>query len=157
GNLVWTKQFAGSGQGPDEVTAISTDDSANIYVTGFYKQSVTGTDYYTVKMDSIGDTLWTRSYNNSAANGADRAWSIFVDGAGNVYVTGQSDGDPTALSNDDYATIKYSPSGVQQWVARYNGSGNGTDRAVKVVADGSGNVYVTGRSNNGNDDDYMTI
>src|SRR6185295_17312252 len=34
---------------------------------------------------------------------------------------------------------------------------NGTDRAVKVVVDNSNNIYVTGRSYNGNDDDYATI
>ncbi|HXH17795.1 MAG TPA: SBBP repeat-containing protein [Chitinophagales bacterium] len=157
GVIQWNRQFKGTGEGPDEVTDITVDGSGNVYVTGFAKGNNTGTDYLTIKLNSNGDTLWMRYYNYVTANGYDQANSLFVDASGNVYVTGQSDGNPTYAENDDYATVKYSSSGVQQWVQRYNGLGNGTDNAEKIVADGSGNAYVTGRSFNGSNDDYVTI
>ena len=47
------------------------------------------------------------------------------------------------ISISEYATIKYNNSGEQQWVARYNGAGNGS-QANAIGIDGSGNVYVTG-------------
>jgi len=153
----WSRQFRGSGEGPDEVTAITVDATGNVYITGFAKGKNTGTDYLTIKLNSSGDTLWTRTYNNTSANGYDQPNAIFTDAAGNVYVTGQSDGDPSSAENDDYATLKYHASGVQQWVARFNGPGNSTDHAEAVVADASGNVYVTGRGRNASDDDYVTI
>ena len=86
----------------------------------------------------------------------DLARDIAVDVSGNVYVTGNSVG--TTYPDYDYATIKYNLAGQEQWVARYNGSGNGEDDASGLAIDGSGNVYVTGSSNGANSlPDYATI
>lgn len=150
GNVLWTKLIGSAGLGADEVLAITTDSAGFIYATGFSKL-----DYLTVKLDLNGDTVWTRTYDYNGEY--DQANSIYVDRAGNVYVTGQSDQDITAVSNDDYTTIKYSSNGTQQWVQRFNGLGDAVDRAEKIVADDSGNVYITGRSDNGSNDDYVTI
>ncbi len=98
------------------------------------------------------DTAWVRRYNGPG-NGIDSAFAIVSDNAGNVYITGTSSS--TSL---DYATIKYNSSGVQQWVTRYNGPGNGVDIAHAIVLDTAGNVYVTGRSTiTTNNYDFATI
>ena len=97
---------------------------------------------------------WIARYN-SPGNSNDRATSIAVDGSGNIYVTGTSRDSGTG---DDYATIKYNSSGVQQWVRKYNGSGDSTDQATSIAVDGSDNVYVTGSSTGlGTSYDYATI
>ena len=83
---------------------------------------------------------------------------ICIDAAGNVFVTGFSDADPTSAINEDYLTIRYSSTGTQIWTQRFNGTGNATDKAVKVLTDPSSQfVYITGRSDNGTNDDYVTI
>jgi hypothetical protein len=74
---------------------------------------------------------------------------IALDGSGNVYVTGRSDatwGTPVnahAGSNDAFTT-KLNSNGVLQWNT-FMGSVN-ADYGIGIAVDGSGNVYVTGRS-----------
>ena len=97
---------------------------------------------------------WVARYNGPG-NDYDVATSLAVDDAGNVYVTGYSYGSGTF---EDYATVKYSSTGVQQWAARYNGPGNGDDIATSLAVDDAGNVYVTGYSyGSGTDLDYATV
>src|SRR5437667_296105 len=85
---------------------------------------------------------WVVRYNGPG-NGEDDATAIAIDGKGNVYVTGTSQGSGTGY---DFATIKYDSNGQKQWVARYNGPANLDDSAKAAVVDGAGNVYVTGSS-----------
>jgi hypothetical protein len=85
---------------------------------------------------------WTRFYNGTG-NGRDYVAAMALDGRGNIYVTGTSEG---AGSGRDYLTIKYSPQGKRLWARRYNGPGNNSDYARAIAVDAQGNVYVTGES-----------
>jgi len=152
GDSVWVRRYNGPGNDNDEARSITVDGSGNVYVTGWSPAGNGLDDYATIKYNSSGDSVWVRRYNGPASS-SDEAYSIAVDGSGNVYVTGRSIG-----SGYDYVTIKYNSSGVQQWVARYNGLGNGYDVALSLAVDGPGNVYVTGGSyGSGTNYDYATI
>jgi uncharacterized delta-60 repeat protein len=150
----WVARYNGPANGYDEAYAIALDNSGNIYVTGYCYGSGTNDDYATVKYDSSGVEQWVARYNGPG-NNTDVAHAIALDNSGNIYVTGRS---VTSGTNDDYATVKYDSSGVEQWVARYNGPGNGRDIAYAIALDNSGNIYVTGRSEgSGTDYDYATV
>jgi len=150
----WVARYNGPGNGSDGAYSLAVDNSGNVYVTGYSFGSGTSSDYCTIKYNSSGVQQWVAIYNGPG-NSDDVARSIVVDGSGNVYVTGYSTGNGT---NYDYCTIKYNSSGVQQWVARYNGPGNWNDEAFSIALDGSGNVYVTGYSKgSGTNEDYCTI
>jgi uncharacterized delta-60 repeat protein len=154
GDTAWVRRYNGPGNVNDRAWGIEIDGSGNIYVAGQSSGSGSSDDYATIKYYPDGDTAWVRRYN-SPKNGNDQAWHIIVDGSGNVYVTGNSDSIGTGL---DYVTIKYNPNGDTTWVRRYNGPGNVDDRAWAIGVDGSGNVYVTGKSGgSGSLDDYATI
>jgi beta-propeller repeat-containing protein len=142
GNQQWVARYNGPGSGVDEGTAIAVDDAGNVYVTGNSVGSGTGADYATIKYDAEGQQQWVARYNGPG-NAEDIPVAIEFDSSGSVYVTGHSFG---SGSGYDYATVKYDSAGQQQWVARYNGPGNGADIATDVAVDGSGNVYVTGGS-----------
>ena len=136
--------------------AIAIDGFGNVYVTGTTNGHGPGGDfdYGTIKYNSAGQQQWLATYNGPM-DGWDQARGIAVDGSGNVYVTGRSEG--LGTGRFDYATVKYNPSGQEQWVARYNGPGNDWDGAEAIAVDGSGNVYVTGESVGSNVFDYATI
>jgi len=126
----------------------------NIYVTGYSTGSGTNYDYVTIKYNTNGKQVWAKRYNGPG-NARDWAWAIAVDGSGNVYVAGQSEGSGTGY---DYATIKYNTNGKLLWANRYNGPGNDEEDIGAIAVDGSGNVYVTGYSmGSGTGYDYATI
>src|SRR4030095_11199778 len=151
----WTSRYNGPGDSSDYATSLSVDGSGNVYVTGESQGEGTKYDYATVKYNSSGVQKWASRYNGSG-NDLDKASSLSVDGSGNVYVTGESQGEGTDY---DYATIKYNSSGVQQWAERYNGpAGNNMDCARSIALDASGNVFVTGDSwGSATNRDYATI
>jgi len=100
---------------------------------------------------------WVAPYNGPG-NYLDEALAMAVDDSGNVYVTGVSYGAGGAEGFSDYATIEYNAAGEEQWIARYNGPGDGHDTAAAIAIDAAGNAYVTG-SSAGKDghSDYATI
>lgn len=124
----------------DYANAIAVDGSGNVYVTGVASPS--SSNYGTVKYNNSGNEQWSVQYDGGG-NLTDIANAIAVDGSGNVYVTGQA---TDASGNANIATIKYSSSGLQQWIAFYNGSGDTMDVGVSIAVDASGNVYVAGNT-----------
>jgi len=149
----WVARYNGPANFVDIANAIAVDGSGNVYVTGISTGTTSFTDYATVKYNSAGQQQWVARYNGPS-NGTDEAYSIAVDGSGNVYVTGES----LSGSNFDFATVKYNSAGSEQWTARYNGPQSSIDNAAVVRVDGLGNVYVTGSSTgSGSGLDYATI
>ena len=150
----WVAKYNGPGYGNDYARAIAIDSSGNVHITGESDGLGTYSDYATIKYNSAGVQQWVARYNGPG-NSVDETEAIAVDSSGNVYVTGES---WNSVSDSDYATIKYNSSGVEQWVARYNGPENSEDYAYAIALDSSGNVHITGRSKgSGTSDDYATI
>ncbi|MDZ4711896.1 MAG: SBBP repeat-containing protein [bacterium] len=131
---------AGAEYGDDEGNDIAVDTSGNVYVTGRGTGIGGDLNYVTIKYNSAGSEQWAKFYSG-AAGGKDVAKSIAVDAAGNVFVTGNSDGTGTGA---DIATVKYNSIGFQQWVNRCNGTSNSTDNGNCIVVDKGGNAYVGG-------------
>ncbi len=158
GTQAWVARYDGIIQRSDGGNAVKADAAGNVYVAGFTtvrNGAYTKFDYLTVKYNSSGAQQWSATYNGPA-NQDDVAIGLGLDGAGNIYVTGTSFAGKDPIGEQDYLTIKYSPAGVQQWTARYNGPVSEPDKATGIVVDNAGNAYVTGYSQ-GLDLDFATI
>jgi hypothetical protein len=144
GNQLWVGRYDSPNGKPYTAAALAVDGGGNVFVTG--SASVTnggGNDYATVKYNPAGQQLWAQLYSNGQD---DQAIALGLDSAGDVYVTGKSQGSVTGY---DIATVKYaSGDGTQKAVMRYNSSGNVNDTPVAVVIDNQFNVYVAGQGFN---------
>jgi len=133
GNQLWVRQTPGLGLG------IATDSSGNVYVTNhgtFYSFGV-------LKYDTNGNELWRRQLN---AGNKDISFDVDTDAAGNVYLTGWTDGSLGAASQGaaDIVVVKYSPDGTHQWSRQFGTPADEIGRAI--VVDDAGNSYVTGNT-----------
>ncbi len=148
GEELWEAHYSLSSGSFNGSTALTIDKTDNIYVTG----SSMG-DFATLKYSPTGVQRWVARYHDSSALlSVPRA--ITIDGAGGVYVTGYSGVSQSA----DFLTVKYDSNGNQLWASRYNGDGNGADRAMAIALDDSDNVIITGSSTgNGTGRDYATL
>lgn len=157
-STLWKNRLNGSGDNSDRYNNMVTDALGNFYLTGYTVNPGTGKDFLTVKLNSLGDTIWTRQFNY-AANFDDEANFIVINNLGNITVSGYSDGGSTSTKND-IVTIQYSPSGVILWSARYNNAITNEDELpAAICVDDANNIFVAGRSDHdiGNVDDMITI
>lgn len=140
--LQWASTFTGP-LADDKGNSIAVDNLCNSYVIGSSDAQNGLSDYLIIKYNSHGDTLWKRTYNGTG-NGIDVATAIKVDKAGNVYVTGYSQG---KNSGYDIVTIKYNTDGAMLGAPLiYNGPKNKDDIAYNIDIDLAGNIYVIGSS-----------
>ena len=146
GNLLWSKSY--STDAAESKRVLIGDNSGNIYFGGT-NRTVTFDDFSMTKINSNGDTLWMRSRNGlgNTLENHDEVNSVAIDNTGNVYSTGKS----YYQLSSYFSTIKYNSSGVFQWEKIYLHPQNG-EGGKDIVTDNSGNIYVTGGSN-----DFTTI
>ena len=154
--------------GIDQFSAITLDSSHSVYATGYVTTSAND-DMFIVKYKSDG-TLDT-SFNSTGivtldniAGGSlsDAGNSIAIDSSGNIYVTGNSQ-DSTPKHN--MFIVKYKPDGTLD--TTFNSTGKVTmsgiagaasgDFGYSIAIDSSDNIYVTGLSSNGTDNDMFIV
>jgi len=160
GNVLWAKKFGGTGN--ISFDKIITDVSDNIYIMGGWLGEVNfgnttlTTPYqknytFLVKMDNLGEPLWTKHFGGNLLNDSSKGEDITLDEIGNIYVTGSFVGtllvENTTLISDfeSLFIIKMDNLGEPLWTKGFESGGNVI--GLGVATDTLNNVYVVGRFN----------
>ncbi|HEY4764009.1 MAG TPA: SBBP repeat-containing protein [Candidatus Sulfotelmatobacter sp.] len=158
------------GTGEDDGNAIAVDGSGNAYVTGETKSTnfpgVNGGSYgggfdvFVTKLSADGSTLEYSTY--VGGSGDDSGNAIALDASGDAFVAGGTSSSNFPVTSAplqksygggslDAFVFELSSSGGSPIYSTYLG-GNSTDVAngIALASDGSGDVFVVGRTTSGN-------
>ena len=160
GTKQWTQQLGTSLA--DYGYGVAADSSDNIYVTGYTSGGLDNNtssggvlDLFLVKYNSSGTKQWTQQLGTSAK---DVSQGVTVDSSNNIYVTGWTKGgldNNTSSGGYDIFLVKYNSSGTKQWTQQLGTNGN--DYGYGVTVDSSDNIYVTGHTYWGLDNNVTTV
>ena len=168
---LWATYYGGNSY--DEGNSICTDNSGNVFVTGFtsggtfplhslsgaYNQTTWGgdDDVFILKFNNNGARQWATYYGGSYD---DNGYSICADNSGTLYVTGytQSINFPTQTltgaynqtygGDGDVFILKFNSNCARIWATCYGGSY--TDHGASICMDSLDNLYITGYTTSSN-------
>jgi hypothetical protein len=138
GNIKWTHLTTED----DVLSDMEVDSAGNVYYAGAHFVNSTHYDILVVKLNTNGNTVWTRTYDGTG-NGWDISTSMHLDKKCNIYLTGYGKGPGNGY---EILTAKYDSSGQQKWVSQYSGTAveSYQNHGFDVVSDVAGNAYVSG-------------
>ena len=154
GVLQWTRQQSVSNN--DYNPAIAVDRYNNVYVSFHAAGTVQGGtslasyDIVVFKMDTNSTLQWIKQVTTVNTTANDSNSRITIDTVGNVYVTYQTTGTisgGTVLGGSDIVVFSMDTYGGVKWTRQQpsmNSTGN--DSLPCIGVDGSGNVYITYRT-----------
>ncbi|MEZ4972377.1 MAG: gliding motility-associated C-terminal domain-containing protein [Cyclobacteriaceae bacterium] len=161
--LNWANGFIGTSSSTGN--SVKVDNLGNVYTVGSFIGTTdfdpgTGTtnlvspssnDIFVSKLDQDGNFVWAVGIGST---GADRANSIAIDVAGDLYITGRFNGtvdfDPgsgtanlTASTGiGDIFILKLNSAGAYQWAVKIGTTG--PDEGLGIAVDPTGEIIVTG-------------
>ncbi len=161
GTEQWVAHYDGDageyGYSIDRATDMAVDSDGAVFVTGQIDEG-SKSIYATVKFNGDGSIAWIAKYENPPGYIRRSPTTIALDRSGNVYVITGSTWITYSNWGKDYATIKYTPSGTEAWVSRYDGERISRDIAWDIAYDHLGQVYIAGSSRTGpSRRDFLTM
>lgn len=156
GSHLWSQDF-GSHSHWQSVERIDVDGAGNAVIIGWYEGNIDfgggwlptaadgQADMFVVQFDASGAHNWSHAF---AASSVEEGYDVAVDGLDGIFITGKFvgsmdlGGGPLTSAGWDIFLARFDQGGNHLWSERY---GDGSPQEGRgVVADGAGNVYLTG-------------
>lgn len=142
GEVLWSHSFPPNPCHTIEPEDMAVDAEGNVYVTGFGYLATADFHFQTLKYDADGNFVWHRSYDGPGTS-SDMAAALALDASGGVYAAGLTTFPP---QNRDFAAVKYSTDGQEEWSIHWPGPFGTNDGAADVAVSEAGDVFLTGHS-----------
>lgn len=135
GNLIWSNIYGGNNW--DELYDAEFDNN-DLIVVGHTASFGSGNrDALAMKLNSLGDTIWTHLYGSSSA---ENIYKIIKTNDNNFVLCG--DTRSIGQGNEDVLLIKIDSNGDTLWTKSYGTTFS--DKGFAITEDQSGNLYIQG-------------
>jgi len=150
GDTLWTKTYGGTGE--DEGLAVQQTSDSGYIVAGYTHSFGAGyLDFYLIKTDAHGDTLWTRTFGGT---NYDCGFSVQQTKDDGYIIAGQTGS--FGAGYDDVYIVKTDASGDTLWTRTFGGDSWDFGSSVQQTSDGgyiiAGSTYSFGA---GGSDAYL--
>jgi hypothetical protein len=155
----WARQTEGIASA--EGFAVATDNTGNVFVTGYFigsttfgSMTISGGPIFVAKYSPGGDLIWVKSADGLSS---DKSNAIAVDTSGDAYITGlfSTFGKPTTFGKttltgtkgENVFVAKISSDGTWQWAVQAGSPTGGlqhNDFGTGISVDAANNTYVCG-------------
>ncbi|MCX6257372.1 MAG: T9SS type A sorting domain-containing protein [Bacteroidia bacterium] len=130
-NPVWSTSYTANLPLSYYQNDMVSDASGNIYVSGYYQDTLNNSGSITLKYNESGFLEWVQTFDS-----VNYFTRMAIDDSSNIYITGNT-------RTDSIFLIKYNASGVLQWNRLY-GNYIYWNWAYDIITDDSDYVYVAG-------------
>lgn len=150
GRKAWTVQWGTTGH--DSGRSVALDHAGNVYVAGYTYGTLPGNatagqgDAFLSKWADDGSPVWTKQWGSSQY---DWGYATALDGDGNIYVLGDTEGDMDEnpnlggeLGNSDVFLTRWNADGKKAWTKQWGS--RQSDHGAAIAINGAGRILVSG-------------
>jgi hypothetical protein len=133
GDSLWTKTYGGKGR--DNGWAVLQTEDRGFIIVGFSESFGSGDmDFYLIRLDDKGDTLWSKTYGGT---GDEYCWDMdAVPGKGFILIGETGLAGEYGEGNKDFLLLLVDEDGEFLWEKTYGGPGTDRGFAVHNTTDG---------------------
>ncbi len=149
GDSLWTKTYGGLGD--DYAYSIIAANDGGYIITGLFDIGGGATDVYLIRIDSQGNTLWTKTYGGPYVDVGTSIQQLFDDG----YVVTGTWGSTPGTQGQDVCLLRLDSIGDSLWIKIFGGEKYDMGKSVQQTSDSGFIIAGESSSFTGGSDIYL--